>query len=128
MELYYAIFTKDDDGISVAFPDLDGAFTSGDDMHEALYMAKDLLAGWLINAQEDKEEFPIPSEPEDFNVTDGELVVPIEVNLDLYRSKFEGKYVSKNLRIPEYLKLAGEKENINFSQLMSEALKDRLNI
>ena len=51
MYLYYAVFSFDDDGISVVFPDLDGAFTSESDMHEVLFMSKDLLAGWLINVE-----------------------------------------------------------------------------
>ncbi len=35
--LYYAIFDSDIDGINVRFPDLEGAFTTGEAIHEALY-------------------------------------------------------------------------------------------
>ncbi|KAA9300552.1 MULTISPECIES: type II toxin-antitoxin system HicB family antitoxin [Aerococcus] len=49
---YYAIFAPSDGIWAVDFPDLDGAYTCGEDMEEALYMAKDLLEGWLIIAKE----------------------------------------------------------------------------
>ena len=37
--VYPAVFAKDEDGYSVRFPDLDGCFTSGKDLQEALEMA-----------------------------------------------------------------------------------------
>lgn len=60
MYLYCALFNLADDGINIEFPGSDGAFTFGADMHDALYMAKDLLAGWLINAEDDVEGIPEP--------------------------------------------------------------------
>lgn len=43
MMIYYAVFNLADAGINVIFPDLNNATTFGQDMHEALYTAKDLL-------------------------------------------------------------------------------------
>ncbi|HAP5609217.1 TPA: type II toxin-antitoxin system HicB family antitoxin [Enterococcus faecalis] len=128
MFLYYAIFNFDDDGINVSFPDLDGAFTGGADMHEALFLAKDLLAGWLINAQDDGESLPVPSAPSDFHIDQNDLVVPIEVNLDIYRAKFDNQLIKKTLTIPKYLNIEAEALGINFSQTLTEALKDKLSV
>lgn len=55
MYIYYALFNLADDGINIEFPGLDDAFAFGSDMHDALCMAKDLLAGRLINAKDDGE-------------------------------------------------------------------------
>ena len=41
MVIYYAMFDFADNGINVVFPDLNNAATFGENMHEALYMAKD---------------------------------------------------------------------------------------
>ncbi|MEI3063121.1 MAG: type II toxin-antitoxin system HicB family antitoxin [Oscillospiraceae bacterium] len=41
--VYPAIFTEDEDGYSVRFPDVDGCFTSGRSLQEALEMAEDAL-------------------------------------------------------------------------------------
>lgn len=42
--------------------------------------------------------------------------------------KFGAKSVKKTLSIPEWLNDAAVKENINFSQVLQEALKDKLNV
>ena len=41
--IYPAVFSYDDDGICVYFPDVDGCYSQGDSTEEALYMAKDAL-------------------------------------------------------------------------------------
>jgi predicted RNase H-like HicB family nuclease len=128
MFLYYAIFDNDTDGINVSFPDLDGAFTFGKDMHEAIYMAKDLLAGWLINAQDDGEDLPSPTEFNSFKISENELIVPIEVNLKLAREKFDNQLIKKTLTIPKYLNTLAEQAGINFSQTLSETLKEKLSV
>lgn len=128
MYIYYALFDLDVDGVNVSFPDLDGAFTCGDDMHEALYMAKDLLAGWLINAEDDGETFPTPSQPNKITVPSDNLLIPVEVNLGLFRDKFDNQLVKKTLTIPKYLNELGNAEGINFSLTLSEALKDKLGV
>lgn len=49
---YYALFTKEKgtDGYNVAFPDIFGGVTCGDNFDDALEMAKDLLLTMLKNA------------------------------------------------------------------------------
>lgn len=128
MFIYYAIFNIAEDGINVSFPDLDGAFTSGSDMHEALYMSKDLLAGWLINAEDDGETLPTPSQPESIKVSEGDLLIPVEVNLEVYREKFNNQLIKKTLTIPKYLNRLAEEEKINFSSTLTEALKRKLGV
>ena len=128
MYLYYAVFNFEDEVINVSFPDLEGAVTFGENMHEALYMAKDLLAGWLLGEEEDGNTFPIPSEPNDINAKKGDLVIPIEVDLDFYRRKFDSTPIKKTLTIPNYLNDLGKKAGINFSQTLTEALKEKLGV
>lgn len=128
MYLYYAIFDPEGTQYNVSFPDLDGAFTFGDNMHDALYMAKDLLEGWLINAQDEGEEFPKPSDPDSVHLEANQLLIPIEANLDLARAKFEAQLVKKTLTIPKYLNMVAEENGINFSQTLTEALKEKLRV
>ena len=71
MYLYYAIFSKEGHQYNVSFPDLDGAFTCGEDMNDALYMAKDLLEGWLLVAENEGDEIPPASEPESIQTEKG---------------------------------------------------------
>ena len=59
---YYAVFEKEKDGkYSIYYPDLPGCFSCGDNMEEALYMAKDALEGYLLISEEDNEFIREPS-------------------------------------------------------------------
>lgn len=127
MYLYYAIFKPSEGRYSIEFPDLDGAYSFGEDMHDALYMAKDLLEGWLIVAEKEGDPIPEPSSPADIDIPKDALLIPIEVDLELAKLKHSNKLVKKTLTIPQYLNELGLKAGINFSQALSETLKERLN-
>ncbi|MBD3949802.1 type II toxin-antitoxin system HicB family antitoxin [Tuanshanicoccus lijuaniae] len=128
MYLYYAIFSYEDGAYNVSFPDLDGAFTFGDTMSDALHMAKDLLEGWLVIAEDEGDEIPEPSEPKDINLEDGDLLIPIEANVAIARAKFENKLIKKTLTIPKYINMLAEEVGINFSATLTEVLKDKLGV
>ena len=56
---YPAIITPEaDGGFSVCFPDLEGCYTCGDDLGEALYMAEDVLAFTLYDYEKEKKRYP----------------------------------------------------------------------
>ena len=58
---YPAIFYKEEDGrYSVLFPDFDVA-TCGDDLDDAVDMAKECLALQLKGLEQDGDDFPVPS-------------------------------------------------------------------
>lgn len=133
MGKYYfpAIFdpgTEKEEGFTITFPDLPGCITEGSDMDEAVYMAKDVLAGFLYGMEEDGEEIPVPSNPSSIDLPKGAFISIIEVRTDYIRDEIENKAVKKTLTIPKWLNDAAENENINFSQLLQFAIKDRLGI
>ncbi|AHN22690.1 type II toxin-antitoxin system HicB family antitoxin [Lysinibacillus varians] len=133
MAKYYfpAIFDPDTDnenGFTVTFPDLPGCITEGSDMDEAVYMAKDVLVGFLYGMEEDGEQIPTPSNPSNIDLPKGAFISIIEVRTDYIRDEIENKAVKKTLTIPKWLNDAAEKENINFSQLLQFAIKERLGI
>ncbi len=49
--VYPAIFTQNDDGFLVKFPDLESCYTDGTDMKDAFINAEDVLNLVLINTQ-----------------------------------------------------------------------------
>ena len=58
---YPAIFHKDDSGrFSVLFPDFDAA-TCGDDLDDAVEMAKECRVLQLKGLRQDGDDFPVPS-------------------------------------------------------------------
>lgn len=59
--VYPAIFYKEEDGrYSVLFPDFDAA-TCGDDLDDAVEMAKECLVLQLKGLRQDGDDFPVPS-------------------------------------------------------------------
>ena len=140
MNVFYpAIFYKEDDGgYSVVFPDLNFLSTCGDDMQEALKMAIDCLAGYVYSCKKDKEDIPAPSNREEIDIAafSQELGVDarnafvniIAVDVDAYAKTHFEKSVKKTLSIPAWLNNMAMEQNINFSKVLQEALKERLGV
>lgn len=117
---YPAIFHPEELGYSVTIPDIDGCFTQGDTMEEAILMAQDAIGLML----EDQPEFPTPSIPSAFRLEEGDFVAMVPFDMEAYQKKF--KPVKKTLSIPGWLNDAAEAAHINFSGVLQDALKTRL--
>ena len=57
-----------------------------------------------------------------------EFVTHVVCDTAQYRRQFGTRAVKKTLTIPEWLNEAAIEENINFSQVLQEALKNKLNV
>lgn len=128
--MFPAIFSsdKESEGYTVTFPDFDGCITEGDDLNEALRMAKDALGGYLYLSEEDGEEIPAPTNPKDIEVEEDEFVLMILVGTDYIRDTNQNKAIKKTLTIPKWLNDLAEEDGINFSQILQFAIKERLGI
>ena len=127
--VYPAIFTKEDDGkYSVLFPDIENCYTGGDDMADALDMAEDVLCITLYGMEKDGKAIPAPTDCKAVKVDGNDIFSLVRCDTEYYRRFYENKSVKKTLTIPMWLNERAECENINFSGLLQEALKSRLNI
>lgn len=125
---YPAIFTPEDNGgYSVLFPDLEGCYTCGDDMVDALMMASDVLALVLYGYEQDAKEIPAPSKSADLTLSPGEFVNFVSCDTLAYRKMYNNKAVKKTLTIPEWLNEAATAAGVNFSQALQEALLQKIN-
>ncbi|MCM1578855.1 MAG: type II toxin-antitoxin system HicB family antitoxin, partial [Ruminococcus sp.] len=59
---YPAVFTKEDCGYSVNFPDVPSCYTSGVSIASAIDMAEDVLSIRMCDIEDDKQEIPAASE------------------------------------------------------------------
>lgn len=126
---YPAIFSPEKDGgYSVAFPDIDGCFSCGDSLAEAMVMASDALALMLYQYESEGKTVPKASDPKDIPCKDGQFVNYVVADTMEYRKRFNNKAVKKTLSIPEWLNEEAINANINFSQVLQEALKEKLNV
>lgn len=122
--IYPAIFTPFDEGegYTVEVPDLPGCVTEGDNMIEAIEMAVDAASGWILLELEEGKQVPGASKPSDLEVPEGSIVSMIILDMDSYAEKYGSKVVRKNITIPAWLNTFGEKNHINFSKVLSDAL------
>jgi len=118
---YPAVFTKEETGYFVKFPDIQPCYTEGTTLEEAVIMAKDVLESRIEVALERGETLPPPS---DIDTLSGDRVMLIVGDIENIKS--QTRYVKKTLSIPYWLNVAAEKEHINFSGVLQEALKQRL--
>ena len=132
MKLIYpaCFYPCEEGGYTVIFPDLPGCITQGDTLTEAVDMAIDAASGWLLDEVENNR--PIPEASDIKNIIPNEyengFVSIISVDLDEYSKKHGNKAVKKTLTIPAWLNTLAEKENVNFSQILQNALVDYLGI
>ncbi|SCP98656.1 type II toxin-antitoxin system HicB family antitoxin [Anaerobium acetethylicum] len=124
---YPAIFEPDEDGaFTVFFPDVEGCVTGGSNMEESYELAFDCLGLVLSYLEDNKEEIPAPSKPQDISLEEGQFLVVIEFDMMQYKKKNNSKAVKKTLSIPEWLNEAAIAQGINFSQVLQEALMTKL--
>ena len=125
--VYPAIFTPLDGGeYDVKVPDLPGCRTCGTNLAEAILMAEDATAMWLWDAENKKEPIPAPSPS--IATKEPQFLSFVVADTDEYRRKYDSRAVKKTLSIPNWLNTKAEQANINFSQVLQEALKDRLDL
>ena len=91
-------------------------------MVDALTMAEDVLALVLYGYEKDGREIPLPSSESSLSLSEGEFVNFIACDTMEYRKMYNSKAVKKTLTIPEWLNEAAVAMDLNFSQVLQEAL------
>ncbi|EET62813.1 putative toxin-antitoxin system, antitoxin component, HicB family [Marvinbryantia formatexigens DSM 14469] len=126
--VYPAIFTPEKEGgFSVNFPDLESCYTCGKDIKDALLMAEDVLAFVLYDYERENREIPVPSDRETFTLAEGEFVNYVLCDTMEYRKRNNNRAVKKTLTIPEWLNETAVAMGLNFSQILQQALLDKIN-
>ena len=124
--IYPAVFHVEEEGYSVDFPDLLGCVTEGETLSEALEMAQDALGLYLFTLEQDNKALPESTNPADIKMQEKEFISLIEWDRIEYLKKVDNKAVKKTLTIPSWLNYLAEEKNVNFSQILQEALKEQL--
>ncbi|MDF7638173.1 type II toxin-antitoxin system HicB family antitoxin [Lactobacillus sp. ESL0791] len=118
-----------DDVWEVSFADFPEVITFGSTPAEAYNYGKDAL----ILALDGKTNFPKPSAFKkrvnfDTEKYDEAFQLPFEVTRTEIVSTVKHEKVRKNITIPKYLADEADKHDINYSQFMATALKQKLHI
>lgn len=125
---YPAVFTYEpDQEIAVVFPDLDCA-TSGENEDDALLSARELLGCVLCGLEEDGAPIPAPTALNLVHTEPNERAVLVDVFMPSVRMAQETKSVSRTVTLPAWLNAAALEHNVNFSQVLQDALKRQLRV
>ena len=126
---YPAIFHNDErGGYWISFPDFPECMTQGETMEEAYEMAVEAMGLCIDDRLRNEESLPEVSAPVDYILQEGDFTCLIEFDLVQYRKKHNTKSVKKTLSIPEWLNEAAMEHDINFSQVLQEALMKKIGI
>ena len=125
--VYPIVLTQLPDGYAVYIPDFD-ANTQGDDLSDAIEMARDAIGLMGIDMEDDHKPLPAARNTTEISVPANSIVTLVDVDFAEYRRKNELKVVKKNCTLPSWLCYEAEKAHINFSQALKSALKKELRI
>lgn len=124
---YAIILTSTADGYIVHVPDFD-IDTEGANITEAIEMARDAIGLVGISMEDEHQELPLPSPLKEIIAEADDIITLVDVDFSEYRRQNELKTVKKNCTLPSWLCYEAEKANINFSQVLQNALKRELHI
>lgn len=125
---YPAVFQRDGDLYSVYFPDVEGCYTSGESLADAMEMASDALCLMLFDLEESGQKVPVPSDVKVLQESTSDLVSLVFCDTLDYRRFYNNQAVKKTLSIPAWLNAAAQEHNVNFSQVLQDALKAQLGL
>ncbi|GAB6485436.1 pilus assembly protein HicB [Bacillus cereus] len=134
---FTAVFEQNpnETGWNVSFPDVKGCHSQGETLQEAILNAKGALGSVLYTLELYKKEINEPTPLESLIIgkeyhedESKKVLMQIEVHMPLYREAINNKSIKKTLTIPKWLNELALKEDINFSQVLQDTLREKLGI
>lgn len=125
---FLAVFHYADDGVSIDFPDLPGCLPCADTTEEAYKNAKEALGLHLWGMEQDGEEIPEPTPANRIETQPGDAIAVIDVFMPPIRERINQRFVKKTLSLPAWLAAMGERDGVNFSKVLQNALMDYLGV
>ena len=141
MKVIYPVlfYEEKEGGYSVFVPDLGNASTCGNTLEEAMYMAEDLIAGFILDEMEEGNKQPKESRIEDVSHEELEDNWEIEnwnyvskfktyrsVDISAFAEKWGKELIKKTVNIPKWVNTKAEELKINFSKTLEEALLQKI--
>ncbi|MCI9427346.1 MAG: HicB family protein [Eubacterium sp.] len=125
---YPVVLSKGEKYTVVYIPDFE-INTQGKDTVDAMKMARDAIGIIGIDMEDEGESLPEPTAVSDVKKDSAyDIVTLVDVDFEEYRRKNDLKAVKKNCTIPSWLNFEAEKAGVNFSAILTAALKKELNI
>ncbi|MBQ6638224.1 MAG: type II toxin-antitoxin system HicB family antitoxin [Lachnospiraceae bacterium] len=125
-KVYPAIIHKEDDGLWLEFPDLEGCYTDGENLEELMENAEEVLGAFLAVKADYNEDIPKASDINEIAKENDTEVTYVSVDVNKYHK--DTRAVKKMLSIPAWLAKEAERRNYSLSKILQEALMEKMNI
>ena len=126
---YPAIFRPDGKMWTVAFPDIENAFTSADTLDEAIVEAQAVLEDCMYFREAQGDDVPPPTPLDAIPRPEGGLVQIVVAVMPPVRRSWSRRAVKKTLTIPAWMEEELRRhDEVNVSLLLQEAIRERLHI
>lgn len=125
LKSYPAIFHREENGSYwVEFPGFGGG-TEGSDVEEALKNAREMLESSLATYLDEGLTLPKVIDMNELSVEDG-FVSLIQADPSPYLKST--KAIRKNVTVPEWLVRLADREHVNYSEVLTQALEKKLQL
>ena len=125
---YPAILSPSENGYVVYVPDFN-INTQGDDIANAIEMARDAIGIAGIDMEDDKKDIPKPSEIKTVaGENDSDIVTLVDIDFVEYRRQNDARTVRRNVALPSWLDSEAKRSGVNVSAILQRALKQELNL
>lgn len=133
--VYPVILTENGkDGYLIEVPDME-ILTEGKDLGDAIFMARDVIGLKGITDEDEKKEIPKSSRPEDIKIEEGtfaeegrSVLTLVDIDFSEYRRRNDNKLMRRNVTLPSWLDYAATEAGFNVSQVLREALEEKLHV
>ena len=125
---YLAVLEPSADGYGVFFPDLPGCISFGETILDAQKNAQEALELHIYGMEKDNDTIPDPSTRLSKEDTDGCIVTAVTIFPDIVKNDMESRRVKTNVTIPLWLKELAEAQNVNYSKLLENSLREYLGL
>lgn len=118
---YPIVISKEKDGYFVSIPDFD-INTQGESIVDSIEMARDAIGLVGITLEDEGKSLPKAGTADLKKEKEEDIITYVDVDFVEYRKKHDNKAVKKNCSLPYWLCSKAEKEGINFSKVLQDAL------
>lgn len=125
--VYPILLTEDKKGhYLVEVPDMD-CVTEGKNLADAICMARDAIGIKGITMQDDGNSIPkasnrINDKKGMFSKLGKTIISYVDIDFEDYRRSIDNKIVRRNVSLPNWMDRAAEKEQLNVSKILQEAI------
>lgn len=105
-------------------------YTDGENLEELLKNLTDCLELGIYGREKDNEDLPHPVNPIEYKdkLKDNEFLISVNAIMPRVRKAIDNISIKKTLTIPQWLNIEAMKQDLNFSQILQDALKKELGI